>query len=244
MVYSQKYDELDVNLDSLFKDSIVNKYPQFIRHLEVNTLPKLPAWSIARRIHDNLPTNNNNTNNYVESSFRFVKDIQFNRHRAFNLPDMMKLIMDSSDFYVNKCVEAANNRIATWLKASKSKYMIQRPNIDESQIHEISKDVSTVPSESKPGVVYIVDMESRCCSCYKGQLLGPCKHKWLVAQVKNVTSFDVVPTESPEMRQIYWYLGTGNVKSLDWFLPLQYERVPEGLDKSAVSDERVQYSLD
>ena len=78
---------------------------------------------------------------------------------------------------------------------------------------------------------------------YKGRLLGPCKHKWVVAKVKNIASFDVVPTESPTMRQTYWYLGTGNIKTLDWFLPLQHERVSEGLETSFVSGEMVDCSV-
>jgi hypothetical protein len=78
-----------------------------------------------------------------------------------------------------------------------------------------------VPSESDSDVSYLVDMEVRHCSCPQGQLKGPCKHKQLVSVSKNVPSFDVIPSESPEMRKVFMYLGTGRSMSLDWFLPMQ-----------------------
>ena len=64
-----------------------------------------------RRITENLPAGQNNTNNLFEFSFTSVKDIQFNRIHAFNLTDMLSLVVDRSEWYVNKVIDAANNRI-------------------------------------------------------------------------------------------------------------------------------------
>ena len=111
VLYAETEDEVSERLEEVYASEIVLKYPQFQRHLKKDTLPKLKAWSIARRISDKLPTSSHNTNNLVESSFRYTKDIQFNRLKAFNLPDMLSLVLDRSEFYTNKCVDASNNVI-------------------------------------------------------------------------------------------------------------------------------------
>ena len=97
VLYAETQEELADRLEDLYADDIVHKYPQFIKHLRRDIFPKMKAWSIERRISECLPTGNNNTNNLVESSFRYVKDIQFNRICAFNLTEMMSIIMDRSD---------------------------------------------------------------------------------------------------------------------------------------------------
>ena len=97
------------------------------------------------------------------------------------------------------------------------------PNIDPVKIVDLEGDSYLVPSESEEGVSYVVDMVTRCCTCPQGQLCGPCKHKVAVSRMKNVPCFDVLPTHSPEMRQTYMFIGTGNMLPLDWFLPAQAE---------------------
>ena len=238
VLYAESPDKLAEKLELLNSSDIVLKYPQFVEHLRKETFPKMPAWSISRRIADGLPTNNNNTNNYVEASFRYVKNLQFNRHRAFNLTDMAKLVMDNSEFYSFKCIDAANNRIETWLKASKSKYVFKKPN-DGIEILEVNKHVFLVSSETKADVFYLVDMQSRCCSCPKGRLLGPCKHKSIVAQEKHLESFDTIPTKNPTMRQIFWYLGTGKYKSIEWFQDLHQNVMVTSQETSEKVDDSV-----
>ena len=224
-MYAESEVELSDRLEDLYADETVNKYPEFIKHLRRDTFPKLKAWSLQRRIADSLPTGNNNTNNLVESSFRYVKDVQFNRIRAFNLTDMLSLVMDKSEWYANKAIDAGNNRIEIWLKNCHSKYAMKIPDIDPDKIIQLTppEHIYLVPSEKDPDVSYMVDMVSRLCSCPQGRLTGPCKHKHIVAQSKEVASFDVIPTNSPKMRQIYMYIGTGQNTPLDWFLPLQAE---------------------
>ena len=229
VLYAETRADLSERLEELYADEIVNKYPLFIKHLRRDTFPKIKSWSLQRRIVESLPTGHNNTNNLVESSFRYVKDIQFNRIRAFNLTDMLSLVMDRSDWYVNKVIDAANNRIESWLKVCHSKYVMKLPEIDPTQITQLDPSVLVymVPSETDPDVSYLVDMDARLCSCPQGRLTGPCKHKELVARSKNIPSFDIIPSNSPKMRQLYMFLGTGQHEALDWFLPLQAEAEAE-----------------
>ena len=223
VLYAESRSELSDSLEDLYADETCNKYPQFVQHLRKDTFPKIQAWSLQRRISDRLPTGNNNTNNLCESSFRYVKDIQFNRLRAFNLTDMLSLVMDRSEWYVNKAIDAANNRIEMWLKNCHSRYVMKESSINPEHISQLRPPahVYLVPSESDPSISYVVDMESRLCSCPQGRLTGPCKHKDIVAKTKNLPSFDLIPTNSPKMRQMYMFIATGQHMALDWFLGLQ-----------------------
>ena len=221
VLYAETEAELSDKLEELYADETANNYPQFFKHLQKHTFPKIKAWSVQRRISECLPTSSNNTNNYVESSFRYVKDIMFGRLRAFNLTEMLSIVLDRSEWYINKVIDAANDRIESWLKNCHSKYVIKMPNIDPTKIVQVSPITYLVPSETDQNTSYMVDMETRRCTCPQGRLAGPCKHKYLVAHSKHLPTFDVIPTNSPVMRQLYMFLGTGKHTELSWFLPKQ-----------------------
>ena len=221
VLYAETDSELSDKLEDLYADDTVNKYPQFFHHLQKHTLPKIKAWSVQRRIAECLPTNSHNTNNLVESSFRYVKDIMFNRLRAFNMTEMLSIVLDRSEWYVNKVIDAANDRIESWLRNCHSRYVIKLPNIDPDKIVQIGPHTYLVLSETSPDTSYVVDFETRRCTCPQGRLAGPCKHKSLVVHSKNVASFDTIPTNSPTMRQLYMFLATGKQTDLSWFLPKQ-----------------------
>ena len=117
-------------------------------------------------------------------NFSILSVIQFNRLCAFNLTDMLSLVMDRSEWYVNKTIDAANNRIQMWLKNCHSRYVMKVSSINPEHIIQLRlpAHVYLVPSESDPSISYVVDMESRLCSCPQGRLTGPCKHKDIVAR--------------------------------------------------------------
>ena len=223
VLYAECEEELSNKLELLYADPVYNRHPQYQEHLDKDTFPKMEAWSLAHRIMKKLPTSNNNTNNYVECSFRYTKEDQFNRHKAYNLPDLLSILLDRSEFYANKCVDAGNNVLESWLKNCNSKYVKQLPDINPDTIVQVGPLSFLVPSETNPDTSYLVDMEMRHCSCPQGQLKGPCKHKQIVSVSKSLPSFDVIPTKSPQMRRIFMYLGTGKTMGMTWFLPLQAE---------------------
>ena len=129
--------------------------------------------------------------------------------------------MDDSEYYQDKCVDAGNNVLEGRLRNYKWKYVMKRPNIDPEKIVDLGSNCFLVPSETQSDVIYLVDTETRDCTCADGASRGPCKHKMLVSLTQDLPSFDVVPTSSPEMRQVFMFLGTGKSVPLDWFLPLQ-----------------------
>ena len=50
---------------------------------------------------------------------------------------MLSLVMDRSEWYINKVTDAANNRIESWLRNCHSKYIIKSPNIDPEKIVQL-----------------------------------------------------------------------------------------------------------
>ena len=222
-MYAESETELSDKLEELYANPVCIKYRQYQKHLIVDTFPKIAAWSLSHRISNNLPTSNNNTNNLVETSFRYTKEDQFNRHKAYNLTDLLAILLDESEFYCNKFVDAANNRLQSWLKNCHSRYITKLPSIDPDKIVHVGGHTYLVPSESDTDITYLVDMDMRLCSCPMGQLRGPCKHKYLVSVSKIVPSFDVLPTQHPAMRQQFMFIGTGENMDIDWFLPMQCE---------------------
>ena len=94
VLFAETEDDLDKSIEKMKKGPIFLANPQYQPHLEQDTFPKFEAWSLAKR--SSLPTSSNNTNNYVEASFRYTKDIQFLRQKAFNLPDLLSILLSKS----------------------------------------------------------------------------------------------------------------------------------------------------
>ena len=80
----------------LFENKITKKDPQFMNHLNKNILPKKEEWAISERIRKKLCAHNVDTTNYIEVSFRITKGNQFNRVEAYNLADLLDIVLDNS----------------------------------------------------------------------------------------------------------------------------------------------------
>ena len=78
-VYAERETNQSDKLEELSADPVCIKYLQYQKHLIVDTFPKIHAWSCSHRISNNLPTSNNT----VEASFRYTREDQFNRHKAY-----------------------------------------------------------------------------------------------------------------------------------------------------------------
>ena len=99
--------------------------------------------------------------------------------------------------------------------------MVEKSRINPSEIVTNQDGSFMVPSETRRGINYLVDLGLRYCSCHMGKLKGPCKHKKLVSEHFGIDCFDVIPTSNPRMRQKFMFLGTGQMMEIDWFKGLQ-----------------------
>ena len=241
MVHAETEEQFTQKEGDMREDLIFQKYENYQNYVK-NMLERKDEWSLVYRINETLPTSNHNTTNLVETSFRREKDTVFNRHRAYNLTDMVQIVVDSSEGYSMRCVDAANQTLHQRLKNQNSQYLIKKTKIDPKLIKQVDKESFEVPSETKTDIVYHVNLRLRLCTCPKGQLKGPCKHKSLVSSTFELPNYDAVP-ESPEMRASFMYLGTGKPINPEWFCPLKsdiredYSR--EGREKSEGGEEGV-----
>ena len=89
--------------------------------------------------------------------FRLTKDIQMERQRSFNLPDLLPNVMDHSDHYVYKCVDIANGRPSS----RKSKYDRILPYCKKEDIKVLGNDCYLVPSATYSNLSYTVDIGLR-----------------------------------------------------------------------------------
>ena len=96
LFYTRNQDEYQEAEKRLFEDETTAKYPQYVQHIKKNILQRKEEWAISERIENPLSTHNVNTTNYVEISFRITKDNQFNRVKAYNLPDLLDIVLDDS----------------------------------------------------------------------------------------------------------------------------------------------------
>ena len=62
------------------------------------------------RYENQLPTQNQNTSNCLEYSFRMTKDIPFNLLKAYTLTDLVDNCMDDSKLYSRRCIDVSHNR--------------------------------------------------------------------------------------------------------------------------------------
>ena len=90
ILYSETREDFDEALNEMKESPAYNKYENYKKYMEEKVLPRNKEWSLLHRILAQLPTNNVNVTNYVETSFRVSKDIKFNRHRAHNLAEMLR----------------------------------------------------------------------------------------------------------------------------------------------------------
>ena len=90
--------------------------------------------------------------------FRMTKDIQFDRTRSYNLPDLLANIMDNSDHYISKCLDIANGRNKS---PKKSKYDRIPSYCEKDDIMMLGNDCYLVPSETYKNLSYTVDMGLR-----------------------------------------------------------------------------------
>ena len=184
LLCARNQDEYQEAEKRLFEDETTAKYPQYVQHIKKNILPRKEEWAISERIENHLSTHNVNTTNHGEISFRVTKDNQFNRVKAYNLPDFLDIVLDDSVYYVQR-IDMVNNRVSQ-IQNQNSRYLSKKCNIDPTKIVASDGDVPNsylVPSERIEGKMHEVNMDLGLCECSSGMLRGPCKHKQIVAHI-------------------------------------------------------------
>ena len=220
LVYAKTEEQFDQEMESLLQNETCNKYQNYIRHLERSYFSRKEKWSLYYRYSEELPTHNCHTNNYVEISFRILKDNQMNRTKAYNLIELLQILMDDSAHFRKKLIDVGNGRFSE-LQPSKSRYNIREiTSIKEDQCSEICDKIYIVQSESDFETFYTLDMQSGYCECIQGRLRGPCKHKAAIQHYYNVAEFSGIPVFDNQARSLYHYIAEGIVLNDQWYRSL------------------------
>ena len=220
LLYAKSEQEYLEKKEVLLTNETCEKYSAFIKHLESSYFDRKDTWAISVRNDKKLPTHSTNTSNYIETSFRITKDGQFNRTKAFNLVDLLDILLDDSSYYAKRLLDIGNGRFGAFVN-SKSRYVPKNTNkIKEEQITDLGDSKFIVESENNPDVFYNVDMISGYCDCKAGINCGPCKHKDAVAKYHNIAEFSILPDCDQNMRALYHFIAEGTVCKNTWYRDL------------------------
>ena len=213
LLFCKTVEEYSECLETFLEDPILEKYDQFLTHLENLYLNRPEKWALYARA--TLSDHGNVTNNYVESHFRIMKECVFHRHKSFNLPDLLDVLMkDESEYYRRMCIDVANGRF----NSRQSKYKIpENLSISKDQVTQISEFVFMVESEKDSNVQYSVDMKSGICACKKGANKAPCKHKFAISKHYGVSQFFCLPENDIEAKKIYCTIAMGYSQPTSWY---------------------------
>ncbi|XP_041479165.1 uncharacterized protein LOC121426833 isoform X1 [Lytechinus variegatus] len=222
MVYADTTVELEVQHNHLLNDEIVHKYPKFLAHVDT-VYQRREAW--ADCLQKELPIRGNRTNNFVESSMRVIKEKVFMRLKAFNVTQTVHFLYTRLEaYYIRRLMDVANNRMAN---PSQSKYNADDGDVNLDNIVKEGDTSFTVPSRSSERL-YHVDITLGTCTCPIGITGGPCKHQSAVMNKFNIESTNFLPTCSPNLRKMYYFIATGRPELeivVHWFLTGVYQSI-------------------
>ncbi|XP_028440345.1 uncharacterized protein LOC114559727 [Perca flavescens] len=172
LVYARTAEDLSAAYATLSADPLASKHKNFMKHL-LEVYGRRQEWALCLRVH--LLTRGNNTNNYVESAMKIVKDKVLHRLKAYNLTQLVDFIATRFEaYYIRHLTDFANNRVKN-LTAPKCGDVDCQKIVREDEVN------FTVPSASTGGW-YHVNTGLSCCTCPVGQTGAPCKHQSAVVQ--------------------------------------------------------------
>jgi hypothetical protein len=221
MLYAESEEELDDLYDSLVSDEVVLTYPNFCKYVEA-VCEDRQSWALCYRV--NLPLRGNNTNNYCEAQFLILKDEILNRQKEVNVVGLMdKFTTEFDQHYRNKLLSVASgkydgiySRRFKGLEKKKTegagfkKLTAEQEKLTLENVEKVTDNIFIVPSLSKEGQTYLVDMSSGFCQCKTGMNGSPCKHQYTLWVNKVSDAVNFLPIFSKEQRQMYAEVAIGN----------------------------------
>ena len=160
LVYAKSEPMLELSYKQFKECEIVKKYPNYLMHIE-SQWSRRREWAICYRTH--LLTRGNQTNNYAEAGIRIVKELVFNRVKAYNIIQMFSFIIECFElYYMRKLLSFAHNRVDRYISL---KYQgMKSAGICEDHIQKLeNENTFLVNSQTERSVKYLVDMNLGIC---------------------------------------------------------------------------------
>ena len=161
-----------------------------------------------------FPTRSNYTNNYSEASIRIIKDILFQRNKAWNAIQMFHLLTETLEmYYQRRMMSVATNRLdhhfvsLRFTVAGVKAHTIPSDDI----VPKDDPDVYSVVSQTDKNTTWTVDLQLGECTCPTGLQSQPCKHQLAAAMKYRRNSVKIIPKYSPQGRQYFAALEVGKI---------------------------------
>lgn len=114
LVYASTPAALMDGYNRLIEDHIVSQHPKFVRHLQ-EVFKQREEWAICLQVQ--LSARGNQTNDYVESAMRVVKEKVLHQLKAYNVTQLVNFVVTRMEaHYTRRLTDVANNRLQTSLK--------------------------------------------------------------------------------------------------------------------------------
>ena len=207
MVYAKSEPALEI-LYKRFKESeVVKKYPKYLKYISDQWHCRR-EWAICYRSH--LLTRGNQTNNYAEAGMRIIKELVFNRVKAYNIVQIFSFITECLElYYTRKLLSFAHNRVDRYISLKYQGMKSMGIGLDQTQ-RLANENTFLVHSQTERGVKYLVDMNLGLCSCAGGQDGSPCSHQAAIAKLYGVYSINCISTISSRARKILATIALGD----------------------------------
>ena len=239
MVYSHSENELERYYAKLTDPSeqIPCKY-QKVCDRTSNHWKSRHEWALIYR--QKLLTRGHNTNNIAEAGIRIIKDLVFERVKAYNLVQMFGFITETMELYFqNRLLEISHRHISRPLIRKYGKQFQAAANIDVCQTddhHIFHAYEKTIEDESVP-IQFIVNTYISACSCHIGQSGAPCAHQVAVAAKQNIEANTLLPICQKEMRRLFAKVALGKHHNQDLgFYATLHEKVHSTHQSSSEAD--------
>lgn len=132
------------------------EFNNFVQRFEKNYKRK-EQWIKLYRL--DILYRNHETNNYAEASIRVIKDILLSRTKAYNEVALVDFIVSVGDNYFTlRLLDHAYDRHSESHRLYR-KLCSKIEHIMKDDVKQINNCTYSIPSESDPNIVYIINIE-------------------------------------------------------------------------------------
>ena len=210
IVYAKTEENLDHKYELLKQDPTAKLYINFIKHVAMYW-ERRQEWAICYR--DSTSTRGINTNNYAEAGIRILKDIVFQRIRAYNLVQIFEFIAVTFEmYYERRLLAVAYNRMDRYIAIRYKGLGASKIN-DDDIIKADKTDFLYFVRSKHSDQDYVIDTNKWTCSCSVG-ITGlpsgePCKHQHAVANKYKLSSPNLIPFFNGRGRYLHAVIALG-----------------------------------
>ena len=212
LVYVKSEGSLNAWYDTIMESVYATQYPHLADRLR-QFWERRSEWALSYRVRE--VTRGNHTNNYAEGDIRILKEIIFDRVKAYNLIQMFEFLTTTMEqYFCNRLLDVAHSRYRPGIAV---KYRHLYKSLDTiTSMDRLSEHIYSVTENTRDGMdTFLTDMELGVCTCIKGYAGAPCKHQAAVAKAFGIFAVNIPPFHSKQARKLYAILARGGDKVMD-----------------------------